>query len=296
MLSHIMNPSVGELPLPAGAYGPLQSGIVPKGTRVEVFRQIFAVFLVLGTLVGVVVIGYMVYNAYKNRDGGERAITDESPRVGELPTGGGGGRKLFLSFGLSTIIVVSLIAWTYGTLLYVEENPPGDDGEEVEIEVVGFRFGWEFVYPNGHTSDTLRVPAGQTVHLGVTSEDVFHTFGVPELRVKTDAIPGQTTDTWFVANETATHEVRCFELCGAGHSYMTADVVVMEPDEYRAWYENTTGENASNSTSSALGALSGAPSAPASVDAPASADLRPDASERTSVRARRTASAREVVA
>src|SRR6056297_995667 len=275
MLSHSMNPSVGEPLLPVGAFGPLQSGLVPKGTRVEVFRQIFTVFLVLGTLVGVVVIGYMVYNAYRNRDDGKRAADDEASMVGELPSGGGGGRKLFLSFGLSTIIVISLIAWTYGTLLYVEDNPPGEGDEEMEIEVVGFRFGWEFVYPNGHTASTLRVPRGEAVNLTVTADDVFHTFGVPELRVKTDAIPGQTTETWFVANETGTYEARCFELCGAGHSYMTAEIVVMEPDEYRSWYENASASeseagtenasesaNASSSNSSALVAPMGATSAP----------------------------------
>ncbi|WP_135827165.1 cytochrome c oxidase subunit II [Halorussus ruber] len=249
-----------------------QGGIVPKGTRVEVFRQIFTVFLALGTLVGVVVVGYMVYNAYKYRDGDGRGDDPDAPRLGELPTGGGGGRKLFLSFGLSTIIVVSLIAWTYGTLLYVEENPPGEEGETTNIEVVGFRFGWEFVYPNGHSASTLRVPENETIRLSVTSDDVFHTFGVPDLRVKTDAIPGQTTDTWLRADETGTYEARCFELCGAGHSYMTAEVVVMEPDEYEAWYANTSGPNGNSNSSSAgdapdgssaLGAPTGAPSVPA---------------------------------
>jgi len=250
-----MNLSAGDYPFAVLQQG----GIVPKGTRVEVFRQIFTVFLILGTLVGVVVIGYMLYNAYKYRDGDGRAEETDMPRVGELPTGGSGGRKLFFSFGLSTIIVISLIAWTYGTLLYVEENPPGEDSEGVEIEVVGFRFGWEFVYPNGHTSNTLRVPAGETVHLTVTAEDVFHTFGVPDLRVKTDAIPGQETETWLQANETGTYEARCFELCGAGHSYMTADIVVMEPDEYEAWYANTTSPDSGSSNGSALaGAPAGA--------------------------------------
>ncbi|NEU58053.1 cytochrome c oxidase subunit II [Halorussus sp. MSC15.2] len=244
--------SAGALLLAASEFLPAQSGIVPKGTRVEVFQRIFTVFLVLGTLVGVVVIGYMVYNAYKYRDGDGRATEDEGPRLGELPTGGGGGRKLFFSFGLSTIIVVSLIAWTYGTLLYVEENPPGEGEEGLEIDVVGYRFGWDFVYPNGHTSSTLRVPENETVHLRVTSEDVFHTFGVPELRVKTDAIPGQRTDTWFRTNETGTYEARCFELCGAGHSYMTADVVVMDAEAYESWYANTTSANGSASNSSAL--------------------------------------------
>jgi cytochrome c oxidase subunit 2 len=238
--------TAGDVPLSVGGLAPAQSGIIPKGTRVEIFQQIFTVFLVLGTLVGIVVIGYMVYNGYKNRDDGEEA--GDAPRLGELPTGGGGGRKLFFSFGLSTIIVVSLIVWTYGTLMYVEENPDIEKGNAVEIEVHGYQFGWDFVYPNGNETNTLRVPADQTVHLKVTSDDVFHTFGVPELRVKTDAIPGQTTDSWFIAEETGTYEARCFELCGAAHSYMTAEVVVMEPDAYESWYQNTTAEDDSNSS------------------------------------------------
>lgn len=219
------------------------SGLLPKGTRIDVFQQIYWVFLILGTLVGIVVIGYMLYNAYKYRDRDDRTDDGDTPRLGELPTGSGGGRKLFFSFGLSTIIVVSLIVWTYGTLLYVEQEPPDNGGEGVQIEVVGYQFGWDFVYPNGHENDTLVVPQGETIHLQVTSSDVFHTFGVSELRVKTDAIPGQTTDTWFVANETGTYEARCYELCGASHSYMTADVVVMEPDEYEEWYANTSNES-----------------------------------------------------
>ncbi|WP_158059229.1 cytochrome c oxidase subunit II [Halorussus halophilus] len=226
-----------------------QDGVVPKGTRVEVFRQIFSVFLLLGTLVGVVVVGYMLYNAYKYRDREGRSDDGDHPRLGELPSGGGGGRKLFFSFGLSTIIVVSLIAWTYGTLLYVEEDPVAQGEDTIEIDVVGYRFGWEFVYPNGNTTNgELRVPRGTTINLTVTSDDVFHTFGVPELRVKTDAIPGLETETWFRADETGTYEARCFELCGSGHSFMTADVIVMEPEAYEEWYANTS--NSTTTTAS----------------------------------------------
>jgi len=268
MLPTNMIPSAGAV-LAVGDLVSAQSGLVPRGSRVEVFREIFTVFLALGTLVCVVVVGYMVYNAYKYRDGSGRAADDaESPRVGDLPSGSGGGRKLFYSFGLSAIIVISLIAWTYGTLLYVEQSPPTEAEEGLEVEVVGFRFGWEFVYPNGHTANTLRVPRGAAVNLTVTSEDVFHTFGVPELRVKTDAIPGQETDTWFIADETGTYEARCFELCGAGHSYMTADIVVMEPDEYRAWYENTS---ASGNASGGSGNASAVSSAASAQVAPANA-------------------------
>ncbi|MFB6187179.1 MAG: cytochrome c oxidase subunit II, partial [Halobacteriaceae archaeon] len=180
----------------------IDGGLVPRGGRVEVFQQIFLAFLVLGTLVGVVVMGYMVYNAYKYRDSRKEEQDEDvdRPQLGERPTGGGGGKKLLLSFSLSAIIVISLIVWTYGTLLYVEKNPPTEGESTMVINVEGYRFGWEFIYPNGKTSTTLRVPKGRPIKLVVTSRDVFHTFGIPALRVKADAIPGQKTDTWFVAN------------------------------------------------------------------------------------------------
>ncbi|WP_410764487.1 cytochrome c oxidase subunit II [Haloferax sp. DFSO60] len=236
-----------------GSLLPLQSGIVPRGTRAFVFDSIFQVFLALGTLVGLVVIGYMLYNAYKYRWGsGNGDKPDDNPLVlGELPTGSGGGRKLATSFFLSMIIVVSLISWTYLTLLYVEDGPPGDDALEIEVE--GYQFGWRFTYPNGHTTDTLRVPEDRSVRLTLTSADVFHNFGVPELRVKSDAMPGQETTTWFIADETGTYTANCYELCGAGHSYMTADVVVLSAEEYESWYEQTeqTESGSANQTENA---------------------------------------------
>lgn len=223
---------------------PIQSGgLVPRGTRVEVFQRIYWVFLLLGTIVGIVVITYMLWKAYKYRDDGSEAVPEEDrPELGELPTGGGGGRKLLLSFSLSAIIVISLIIWTYGTLLYVEQAP-AQDANEIQIEVHGFQFGWRFIYTavpgheNGLESQgELRVPQGKMIQLTVTSDDVFHNFGIPAQRVKVDAIPGSETESWFEASETGTYEAQCYELCGAGHSYMTADVVVVEPGEFDSWY------------------------------------------------------------
>jgi cytochrome c oxidase subunit 2 len=235
----------------ATAASVLQSGLVPEGTRVQVFSEIYWVFLALGTLVGAVVLAYMLYNAYKyTYDGG--SDEKDRPKLGEVPTGGGKGKKLFLSLSLSAIIVISLIAWTYGTLLFVE-GQTGDQGVDVEVE--GYQFGWNFHYLNDdgsyagvNTTNTLRVPVDKQVNLRVTSADVFHNFGIPELRVKSDAIPGQTTDTWFEASETGNYTAHCYELCGQGHSYMDAQVIVMEQDEYRDWYES---QNASANNESA---------------------------------------------
>lgn len=232
---------------------PLQSsgGLVPRGTRTEVFSQIYWVFLILGTLVGVVVIGYMIQKAYRYREDADVSDEDDAvdrPQLGELPQGGGGGKKLFTSFGLSTIIVVSLIAWTYGTLLYVEQpthDQFGEDGEDpLVVHVEGYQFAWDFQYPNGHTeTNTLRIPADREIRLEVTSRDVFHNFGIPGLKVKSDAMPEHTTETWFVAEETGEYRAACYELCGAGHSDMNAQVIVMEPGEFQTWYENTSSEN-----------------------------------------------------
>jgi cytochrome c oxidase subunit 2 len=232
---------------------PLQvRGLIPRGTRVDVFRSIFDVFLILGTLVGVVVVAYMLVNAYKYRERGEESAGKgkaDRPVLGELPTGGGGGRKLFLSFGISAVIVVSLIGWTYGTLLFVENNPVAVDGEnegdEMEVTVEGYQFGWEFRYANGHVvQNTLRVPVDTEIAIRVTSRDVFHNFGIPELRVKSDAIPGEETRTWFAADETGTYTARCYELCGSGHSHMVAEVIVMPKDEFRQWYANQSSSEA----------------------------------------------------
>ena len=224
---------------------PLHGGDVraPK----DVFSSIFEVFLVLGTVVGVVVVTYTLYHAIKYREtAGEDPYAEKvtRPRMGEIPTGGEGGRKVFYSFSISAVIVVSLIGWTYLQLSYVEDGPEIEGEEDIEITVEGYRFGWTFIYPNGHESTTLRVPQDRIVRLDVTSRDVFHNFGIPELRVKTDAMPGQTTSTWFTAGETGSYEAKCYELCGSGHSAMTSSVQVMPQDEYRTWYAGTNGTEA----------------------------------------------------
>lgn len=227
-------------------------------TPVEIFDQIYLVFLVLGTLVGTVVISYTVYNAYKYRaqspdeegrydieetaeDEGEKTIA--RPQVGEIPTGSGkgGGKKLFVSFAISAVIVLSLIVYAYTLFLYIEDTDSlGDGGEDpLEVDVTAQQFKFQYTYPDGRTTDELRVPKDRPVVVNVTSKDVMHNFGVPGLRVKKDAIPNQYNEAWFEAEETGTHEVICYELCGTGHSSMRGQqVIVMEQDEFQNWYDS----------------------------------------------------------
>ena len=237
--------------------------------QAEVFDEIFFVFLALGTLVGTIVVAYTLWNVYKYRDDGDRSDEDfDAPVVGELPTGQGGpkAKKLFLSFGLSAIVVISLVVYSYGILLYVEEGPDSGGEGDIEISVEGYQYGWAYEYPNGHTErDELIVPADQRIDLNVTSRDVWHNFGSPDLRIKTDAIPGDYNEIWFkVSSEdvaaqggNATFDVQCFELCGPGHSAMKGQVTVLPQDEWEEWYASTGDSSADANASARIGAAGG---------------------------------------
>ena len=237
--------------------------------QAEVFDEIFFVFLALGTLVGTIVVAYTLWNVYKYRDDGGKPKDDfDAPVVGELPTGQGGpkAKKLFLSFGLSAIVVISLVVYAYGLLLYVEDGPESPE-DNIEVLVEGYQYGWDYEYENGHTeTGELIVPADTRIDIEVTARDVWHNFGSSELRIKSDAIPGETATNWFsVSSEEVeanggevTYLVECFELCGSGHSAMKGEITVIPQDEWDEWYENTE----SDDTASVEGGA-------ASLDAPA---------------------------
>lgn len=215
--------------------------------QASVFEDIFLVFMVLGTLVGVVVVAYMLYNAYRYREGAAPDKEFDEPTLGELPTGGSGGKKLFLSFAISAIIVIGLVAWSYTALLYVEQGAQEDIETEYDLEITGLQFGWQVEYPNGETAFTntpdpdqghIAIPEDTMVGLHVTGAEVWHTFGITDLRLKVDAIPGQTAESWLLIDDPdqESYTIECFELCGAGHSSMQGSLVVMDSDEWEEEY------------------------------------------------------------
>jgi cytochrome c oxidase subunit 2 len=103
---------------------------------------------------------------------------------------------------------------------------------------------WTFSSPDGPTElEVLHVPAGRPVRLLITSRDVVHSFFVPGLRLKRDALPGRYTEAWFEATQPGVHQVLCAEFCGLDHSVMRAEVVVMEPDAFEAWRAGRPSQN-----------------------------------------------------
>ncbi len=127
-----------------------------------------------------------------------------------------------------------LVWFAIGFPLFVDLQRPPQGA--MDIYVQGKKWMWKFAYPGGPSSlDVLRVPTGRPVRLLITSRDVIHSFFVPSLRVKQDALPGRYTQTWFQADKPGRYEIFCAEYCGIGHSSMLGELVVMPAAEFDDW-------------------------------------------------------------
>jgi len=136
---------------------------------------------------------------------------------------------------ITGIIVTILIFSTFPRTDYVEASPPSTD---LVIWVTAFQFGWEFQYPNGKkVVNTLVLPVDTTVEFKITSRDVMHSFGIPEIKgAKIDAIPGILNSLWIkTPDKPVEYKIYCYELCGIGHSFMVGTIKVVSWDEYESF-------------------------------------------------------------
>jgi cytochrome c oxidase subunit II len=116
--------------------------------------------------------------------------------------------------------------------------PPPRGGKPLNIQVSGQQYLWRYQYPNQAVSfHDLIVPRDQTVILTIKANDVIHSWWIPKLGGKVDAVPGYDVQTWFKATETGSFTGQCAELCGTGHAAMTARVIVVEPAAYKLWVD-----------------------------------------------------------
>ncbi|MEX1123282.1 MAG: cytochrome c oxidase subunit II [Balneolales bacterium] len=133
-------------------------------------------------------------------------------------------------------LILILIVFSWGFRGYLTLFTPPSDA--YEINVTASSWLWEFTYPDGGTSaNELYVPANRPVKLIMRSNDVVHSFAVPDYRVKMDVIPNRYTTLWFEANEADTSQVYCTEYCGFGHSNMLAQVIALEEEDWEEWLE-----------------------------------------------------------
>ncbi len=137
------------------------------------------------------------------------------------------------------LILVAIGAFVFYKLPAIQNVPSANAaGGRLDVQVKGYRYYWNFTYPNGVIAvDNLRAPVGQNVRLEITSApfEVIHSWWIPALGGKLDAIPGVTNDTWFRAQDPGVYRGQCAEFCGIQHAAMTAQVEAMPRGEFKSW-------------------------------------------------------------
>ncbi|HLH67158.1 MAG TPA: cytochrome c oxidase subunit II [Solirubrobacteraceae bacterium] len=226
-----------------------KSGGSPNANEID---SLYKIILYIAAIVFVIVEGAIVYTVWRFR-------AKRNPVAAQIH----GNTKLEISWTVAAaLILVVLTVVTFvklpsivnppnsgpgGAVLVASLNEPSPpNGRKLMICIQGRQFIWRYVYGNGcldnyfqeklpYSYTTMVVPVHTTVVLAIQSTDVIHSWWVPALGGKVDAVPGYTTYAWFKALHTGTYRGQCAQLCGTGHDAMVAFVHVVTPSQYSAW-------------------------------------------------------------
>jgi cytochrome c oxidase subunit II len=162
---------------------------------------------------------------------GRRDRTAEGPQVH------GATRLELIWTAVPVLILAAIAAFIFYKLPGIQDVPSAKaEGGALPIHVEAHQFYWQFTYPNGAISiDQMHAPLGRPVRVLIDSADVVHSWWIPALGGKFDAIPGHRNETWFQAKRVGTYRGTCGEFCGALHAQMEARVFVQTPDAYQKW-------------------------------------------------------------
>jgi cytochrome c oxidase subunit 2 len=213
-------------------------------------HTLYVIALAIAAVIFVLVEGVLVVSLirFRRRRGGP----EPAQIRGNTPL------ELGWTLGAATIVVI-LAAITFVYLSDIQDPQPSKGGamagvvqmaslhqpavpggRGLEIHVNGQQYLWRYDYPGKAqvvSYHDMYVPVGTTVTLRITSSDVDHSWWIPELGGKADAIPGHTNDTWFRINKPGVYEGECAELCGEGHADMRARVIAVSPEKFQSWME-----------------------------------------------------------
>jgi cytochrome c oxidase subunit 2 len=248
----------------AGVIAPESGGGSPNADHIQ---TLYLIAFALGVLIFLLVEGVLIYSLVKFR----------WRRGGEPPAQIRGNTKLEIGWTIgaaSILVVLTVVTFIFlgpiknpaeskpggyvaeqinsgggdpkapGKLQFAALNqaaPPGPADEHLNIRVNGQQFLWRYDYPGEQQVFSyvdMVVPTNTTVTLDITASDVDHSWWIPKLGGKADAIPGYTNHTWFRVSKEGTYEGNCAELCGEGHADMIGRVRAVSPDEYKAWLAN----------------------------------------------------------
>lgn len=175
----------------------------------------------------------LIYAVWKFRNNDEATPTQEN-------------RRLEITWTVATAIILVFVGVaSYGVLAqpdvtHTEDMPVAPEDDDVVVNAEAFQWGWDFTYPEHNVStseSTIVLPANQDIYFRITSRDVIHAFGVQDLGLKQDAIPGQTNVIQTHTLKTGTYQGHCTEFCGAGHSQMNFKVKIVPQDQYEQYIQ-----------------------------------------------------------
>jgi len=237
-----MPPALGIAAVFANAIGP-ETGGSPNADNTH---TLWVIVLIIALIVLVGVEGLLLYTVIRFRARKHRVAAQIH-----------GNTRLEIGWTIAAgVIVIALTVVAFASLPGIQDpqksgaevslagaqvasiDPPKvPGGRQLDIAVNGQQYVWRYTYPDGTYSYTeMVVPANQTVVLKITGQDVAHSWWIPKLGGKFDAIPGYTNHTWFKAKP-GTYQGQCAELCGRNHANMGARVIGMRFPDYKAWYD-----------------------------------------------------------
>jgi cytochrome c oxidase subunit 2 len=238
----------------AGIIAPESGGGSPNAEHI---KTLYLIAFALGVLIFLLVEGVLIYSLVKFR----------WRRGGEPPAQIRGNTRLEVGWTIgaaSILVVLTVVTFIFlgpiknpagskaggyvaekadseGKLRFAALNqstPPGPANEHLNIAVNGQQFLWRYDYPGSQQVFSyvdMVVPINTTVTLDITASDVDHSWWIPKLGGKADAIPGYTNHTWFRISDPGVYKGQCAELCGEGHADMVARVIAKTPDDYKTW-------------------------------------------------------------
>ncbi|MFB6101320.1 MAG: cytochrome c oxidase subunit II [Haloplanus sp.] len=198
--------------------------------------------LLVAVPITLLVEGILIYTVYRFKDNDEAKPTEEN-------------RRLEITWTVATAIVLLFVGVaSYGVFanenvtFESDEQTIAPENDDVVVQMQAFQWGWRASYPQegvqlSSTAPTVVVPAGQDVYFNITSSDVIHSFHVPEMGLKQDAMPGQSNVIKTVPLEEGTYQGYCAEFCGVGHSQMYFKVQVVSPEEYQQFLDKQSSQS-----------------------------------------------------
>ena len=200
------------------------SALDPAGSEARRIADVWWLMFGLATAVYVVVGGLIIAAAMRGRREGEGGRRSRITDSGFIWVGG---------VIAPVVILGGLAVVTVSTTNDLRRVEPG----ALQIEVIGHQWWWEVRYPDDDvvTANEIHIPVGRPVEIGLRSDDVIHSFWVPELAGKVDQIPGQRNVIRLQADEPGTFRGFCAEFCGLQHAKMQFLVIADTPSDFARW-------------------------------------------------------------